>query len=125
MEKNFIDRVNNSFPEFGNSFGKEVALPVRNEGQSQYVNSEAEADSLLDMVFARNPRTGLPCGAVEQYMSEKLAPEVREFIRQNLMQENVAPPSNVVGFSDDDLMDMCRLKNETMQDYCHQKNQQH
>lgn len=52
------------------------------------VPSDAAVDALYDMIFATDPRTGFPSGAISMHLSEKTADDVRTFIEQKIMIEH-------------------------------------
>lgn len=81
--------------------------------------SKSPSDSLLQLVYARDERTGLPIGDLQYLVSDKANPQVKEFILQNLMQDvsaaqNVAAKFNL---SDDDILALSRNLNESISDY--------
>ena len=46
-----------------------------------------EDDSILALVFAPDPTTGHPSSDLSFYMSERTAPEIKDYIKRNLMRE--------------------------------------
>lgn len=44
---------------------------------------------ILDLIYSADPLTGFPCGAWNQFLSEKTAPEVRQFIMDYLCQNSM------------------------------------
>lgn len=76
-------------------------------------------DSLLSIVYAPDDRTGLPTGDLTYLVSAKVAPDVKEFILSNLMQDvSVAKnPANLQGLSDDALLELSRNKGESLESY--------
>lgn len=82
---------------------------IRNESDKQ----------LFDLVFAVNPRTNLPEGDLQVYMSQNTRPEVRSFIEQVLRQDNglSSDTSHLRGLSDDDIQNFSRGSDESLSDY--------
>lgn len=76
-------------------------------------------DSLLKIVYAPDSRTGLPTGDLTYLVSDKAAPDVKEFILSNLMQDVSAAknPANLQGLSDDALLELSRNKGESLESY--------
>ena len=105
------------------SFRKEEFTPVEVKSQTE---------QLLDYIFSVDERTGLPCGAYAQYMSDKTNPEVKKFIEDTILHggepmanmvdaQNQGVPSNISEkfreFKSDFLADMHRGRGETLEDY--------
>lgn len=76
-----------------------------------------EADNVIDMVFAPDPKTGLPCSDISMYLSSKTPPQVRDFIQQNIMGEGLPLQKAPEGITDDDLHYLTRRGNETADEY--------
>lgn len=74
---------------------------------------------LFDLVFAVNPRTDLPDGDLQMYLSKNTRPEVRTFIEQVLRQDNgqLSDTSQIRGLSDDDIQNFSRGSDESLSDY--------
>lgn len=49
--------------------------------------AKSETDKLLDLIYCLDERTGLPCGAISQYLSDKTNEQVRSFIEQKLLYD--------------------------------------
>lgn len=86
----------------------------------------AKDDDILDIIFSIDPRTGLPCGSISQFLSDKTNPQVREYIAQNVLvdlPDNAfsAPElaaSKVTREVGDDFLIYClRRGDETIEDY--------
>lgn len=75
-----------------------------------------EEDTLLSVIFAPNPRTGLPSSDVAVYLSKKTNPAVREFIANNLLRPTNARNLLPADFSED-LSDFQRGEYETAFEY--------
>ena len=79
-------------------------------------------DVILDTIFAVDPVTNLPKGDIAVYLSDKCNPQVREFIRLNLMAEHGNMPA--LPEKDSELLfDFIRDKNETASDYARRMSQ--
>lgn len=109
--KNSLDFVR-SFPEFAHideiKVKKDYIPPVY----------DVERSSMLNMIYAPDPETGLPSGDFAIYLGDKTSPEVREFIRLNLLQQcpdGVGLPKEL---EDDVAFDFIRGKDETPAMYC-------
>lgn len=48
---------------------------------------QSEQERLLDMIYTSDPETGLPSGAIEQFLSEKTSDQVRSFIERTILKE--------------------------------------
>lgn len=73
-------------------------------------------DSLFDLIFAVNPKTGLPDGDLAVWMSENTSPDIKRFIELNL---HGAVPSDLSSsdVDDDTLAELTRGSDESIQDY--------
>lgn len=106
---------------FGHTFYRQVAdleyEPTIDPERKPDVKSNV--DAILDSIFAVDPLTMLPSGDIAQFMSNKVSPEIREFIRQNLMSP--VPDDGVSAkfgtLSDDDIVMFSRQQGETLDDY--------
>lgn len=92
--------------------------------QLQDVDDKDKA--LLDLIFAKDPVNGIPCGDLAIYLSDKANPEVKRFIELNLLQsvDSAGPdlPSDVTNkirssISDDDIARFSRGRDETKEEY--------
>lgn len=117
-------KINVNLPSdlaFGHSFYRQVANleyePTIDPERKSDVQSNV--DSILDSIFAVDPVTMLPSGDIAKFMSSKVSPEIREFIRQNLMSP--VPDDGVSAkfgtLSDDDIVAFSRQQGETLDDY--------
>lgn len=83
----------------------------------EFVNNDT-ADAIFDSIFAINPRTGLPDGDIAMFMSEKTSPDIREYIRTQLMSPNgVKADTTFDGLSDDELHEFSRKDFESVTQY--------
>lgn len=48
----------------------------------------SSVDDMLNLIYALDPITGLPSGAINQYLSDKTNEQVRQFIEKNLLIEH-------------------------------------
>lgn len=48
---------------------------------------QTEESKLLDMIYTADPDTGLPSGAIEQFLSDKTSDQVRSFIERTILKE--------------------------------------
>lgn len=113
--KNSIKFVR-SFPEFGKV---EVINQLRECTPREPVKGK---DVILDTIFAVDPTTNLPKGDIAIYLSDKCNPQVREFIRLNLMAEHGNTPA-LPEENSDLLFDFIRGKDETVSDYARRMSQ--
>lgn len=103
-------------------FARRIDVDATNHEKISRPSVEVEKtpnDTLLSIVYAPDERTGLPCGDINYYVSERVNPDVREFILANLMRDvsvakNIANPS---GLSDDALLELSRGSSENVDDY--------
>lgn len=106
---------------FGHSFYRQIAdldyEPIVDPERKSEVKSNV--DAIYDSIFAVDPLTMLPSGDIAQFMSSKVSPEIREFIRQNLMSP--VPDDGVSAkfgtLSDDDIVMFSRQQGESLEDY--------
>ena len=105
-----------SFPEYRNI---EVLKVQRTCEPREAVKGK---DVILDTIFAVDPVTNLPKGDIAVYLSDKCNPQVREFIRLNLMAEHGNMPA--LPEKDSELLfDFIREKDETASDYARRMSQ--
>lgn len=83
------------------------------------MESHDSKDSFLRIVYAIDSRTKLPNGDLQYLVSEKVNPEVREWILKNLLVDVSASAfrSAVKGLSDDDIANLAKQPTETLHDY--------
>lgn len=86
------------------------------------------ADQLLDMIYTRDPNTGLPVGDLSFYFNKDSNAEVKNFIEKNLLLD-VSDHSKGLDFSteqmnslskhitDDDIVFFSRSHDETREQY--------
>lgn len=74
--------------------------------------------SLFDSIFAIDERTKLPQGDLAVFMSENTSPEVKQFIQQNLLQQNnLELPENGKDLDDDIISALTRGSGESVSSY--------
>lgn len=83
------------------------------------------ADSLLAVIYAPDERTGLPTGDLSYFVSDKVNPQVKEFILANLMNDvsSAANPAIPDGMDSSLAFDLMRQKDESIDDYRNRLNQ--
>lgn len=77
---------------------------------------EDQREVLFDTIFSTDPRTGLPCSDITAFMTNKVSPEIKDFIQQQLMK----PMQKVGGSSDltdDELVRFSRQSGESVSAY--------
>lgn len=81
-------------------------------------------DSFLSIVFSVDPLTKLPTGDLQYMVSDKVNPEVKQWVIQNLLLDTSAAkaPAAPRGLSDDDVMALVRQPNESSQAYMNRVN---
>lgn len=81
---------------------------------------ESSEDSLLKGIYVPDSITGLPQSDISVFMSKNTSPEVREFIRQQVMSPNGVSPDASVQYSsldDDVIVQLTRNQSESLDDY--------
>lgn len=83
------------------------------------------AESFLKIVYALDPVTKLPTGDLNYLVSDKVNPEVKKWVLDNIMFDvsSAAMPAAPAGLSDDDIVALARDPKETPQDYMNRVNQ--
>lgn len=81
-----------------------------------------KSEGITSVIFSVNERTGLPSNDISVYMNKNTSPEVREFIKENLLADanpnNLAPSGDYVDqMSDDDKIAAAPLRHETLDHY--------
>lgn len=102
------------FNEFRNLKGKVI---TRKFSDDKEVVSRDANQHLFDLIFAVNPITKLPSGDVQQYLSDNVSPQIREFIRQQFLQPSNGGVIDSHGLSDDEISDLSRHSGESFTDY--------
>lgn len=82
-------------------------------------------DSIFDLIFAVSPATGLPCGVIQQYLSDKTSADVKEFIERTFKgidspDVSIAPDEirkEYNSLSDSLVADLSRDRFESMEQY--------
>lgn len=87
--------------------------------QKKKSSTKSSKDSLLDTIFGLDPITRLPSGDLTVYMSENTSPEVREFIKSQLLSDMSSKNENISidGLSDDDIIAFSRNSGESSSSY--------
>ena len=82
-------------------------------------DSKKPVDSLLELVYSKDERTGLPTGDLGYLVNDKANPQVKQFILDNLMRDvsAAANPSVPDGMSDELAFSLMREKDESYSDY--------
>ena len=101
----------------GSSFPAVKNFPELEKVQIHNIENKNDlVDQVLDVVYAPDPFTRLPQNDIAVYMSDKVDPQIKEFIASQLMQPN----PDVKGVDDehaDLLYDLIRQPGETQSDY--------
>lgn len=113
--KDSIDFIR-SFPEFRNI---KDSHPVRDFVEPEFDKKDSP---VLNLIYAPDPVTGLPKGDYAIYLSDNTSPEVREYIRANLLRELPNAPA-LPDDQSDELFEYIRGTNESMSDYVARMNE--
>ena len=93
-------------------------VPVEFVDEDFVPSPESQFDIILNEIFSVDPVSGLPKGDIAYYLSENGNPQVREWIKNNLLQPRSvltgADPSQV---SDDLIVEFSRGVDETIESY--------
>lgn len=88
--------------------------------------SKKSADDILDMIYSIDPDTLLITGDVSLYLGEQTAPEVRQFIQNQLLRDNTQSSNLQLStsqveemrhISDDLRVELMRGDTESVEDY--------
>lgn len=81
-------------------------------------------DSFLQLVYGLDPVTRLPSNDISVLMSDKVNPELKLWIQQNLMVDvsSAAMPTLPDGISDADAFSLARDSRESVKEYCDRLN---
>lgn len=92
--------------------------------QPSVQDSHDPKDSFLKIVFALDERTKLPTGDLGFLVSDKVNPEVRQWVLNNLMIDtsSAANPAAPAGMSDDDIAELSRNPHEDQEAYMNRIN---
>lgn len=74
-------------------------------------------DALLSVIYAIDERTNLPTGDLAYYVSDKVNPQIKEFILRNLLMDVSSAANETFDskyISDDLALDLMRQPNETL-----------
>lgn len=101
-----------------------IESPVR-----QVDVTQKPTDAILKVIYAPDPRTGLPTGDIAYYVSDNVNPQIKQFILQNLMIDISAAKNPPIpeGIDDSLAFDLSRqrLENgrlESLQEYAERLN---
>lgn len=88
---------------FGFSFykgldGLKFTQPSRNMKPVK-VDVKKQIESVLDLIYSADSNTGYPSGALGHYFSDKVSPEVRIFIEQELFGKELPETAPMFGSS--------------------------
>lgn len=80
--------------------------------------------SFLSIVYAVNETTGLPTGDLSYMVSDKVNPEIKQWVLENILIDtsSAATPAPPRGLSDDDIAALARDPKESPQDYMNRVN---
>lgn len=85
---------------------------------------KSEQKRILEMIYCRDPETGLPQSDIGMFLSRDTPDTVRDFIERNIFAdpsgEKVAPPKDM---SDDDIIALTRDRYETREQYVQRINE--
>lgn len=110
--------MNRRFAKFLSHFNG-VNLAIFDE----HVETEVESvynplDDVLNEIFTVDPRSGLPRGDIQYFLSKDGNPQVKAWLESNLLQPRVAKGmSDPAKVSDDLIVEMSRLPDETTDSY--------
>lgn len=78
----------------------------------------SELDNIINEIFSVDPKTGLPKGDLQYYMSADGNPEVKAWLEENLLKpRSVASKSSMEDVTDDLIAEMTRNVDESSDDY--------
>lgn len=103
-------------PEYRNLKNREFIKSPEPEVRQEQIT---DAERLFMLIYSVNSRTHLPDGDIAMFMSDNTAPEIRDFISRNLMQDYGAKVDGAKydGVDDDTLAMYTRNQGESLQDY--------
>lgn len=81
---------------------------------------------MLSVIYAIDERTNLPTGDLAYYVSDKVNPQIKEFILRNLLMDVSSAANETFDskyISDDLALDLMRQPNETPDEYRMRLNQ--
>lgn len=98
---------------------EKVLVDVYEEKEEEKPDQLPKSEQLFDLIFSVNPRTKLPDGDIAMFMNDNTSPEVREFIRQNLMSDNGLETDGAKynGLDDDTIALYTRNQGESLSQY--------
>lgn len=97
-------------------------LPEKPYEPEKFHDLPDEKNQVFDFIYAPNSMTGLPQNALGVFLSEDAPEAVRNFVRQQLV-DNGGLPTASSEISDSDLEVVCRGRYETTQEYCNRINE--
>lgn len=88
------------------------------------VGEPSPVQNLIREIYAVNPMTGLPSGDLTYYVSDSVDPQIKEFIKSNLLMDtssaaNISIPE---GIDSDLAFDLQRSAGESLHDYVERLN---
>lgn len=111
--------------DYARRYDPKCGVPKRQDVKVD--DRQAQPDeSLVKMIYSPDPVSGLPTGDLSFWVSDKVNPQVKEFILSRLMQD-VSKAANAKlpdGISDEDALSMSRLPGERMDAYVERLNDQ-
>ena len=85
-------------------------------------DNKSSDDVLIKYIYAEDPRTGLPRGDMQLFMSVDASPEVKDYIAKNLMQPTSQKPVDS-GLSVDEMNALSRHAGESRDSYISRMNE--
>lgn len=87
-------------------------------------SSLSPKSSFLSIVYAINETTGLPTGDLSYMVSDKVNPEIKQWVLDNILIDtsSAAAPAPPRGLSDDDIAALARDPKESPRDYMNRVN---
>lgn len=120
---------------FNYNSGRFISRPIEFERVEidSVPDTPEPAHQLLDMIYSRDPVTGLPCGDLAIFLNDKANPEVKAFIEQSLMKDitnqgdALSIPQDVLNeakrvIGDDDIAFFGRAHGETPEEFASRMN---
>lgn len=77
---------------------------------------KTERDRVCELIFVKDPRTGLPCSDIGMYMNPSTPPQVKDYIQQNIFGEGRISAQST-GVDDDTIAYLTRHSSETSDEY--------
>lgn len=115
--------------------GRYIYRPVENTRVvlNPVPDTPEPAKQLLDLIYSRDPVTGLPSGDLAMFLNEKANPEVKAFIESSLLKNNenlgdgLSIPQDMLNaarkvIGDDDIAFFSKATSESSTDYASRMN---